>query len=416
MRSLYHLYFHIKRYGLNHKPLYVMSLVLFFWATFDGIVSFISPIVITQAGFTNTVMGIIIGTSSIAGALFDFFLSRFLQQSHFRRLYLGMFAICFIFPLILWQAKTIPMFLISMALWGLYYDFQRLGSFDFVGREVEKDQHVSSFGVLTVFKSLGYFVAPILVGFLTIELGNFLPFALSWVFLIFAFIFFLALLYLTKGTGEHMRLVTYRSVGTFLEVKLWKEIGKILLPVLFFTMLMSIYDAFFWTIGPIFSESFRGIHPFNGLFLAVYSLPPLLAGWFVGNITSRLGKKKTAFISFALGSLVLVAFSFFTSPIVILLVIFVSSALTAISWPAIHGAYADYIQESARFEKEIEGLADFATNIGYIFGPILAGLLSDKVGYAHSFSLMGISGLIITVIIARLTPKEIKVRIHSGIV
>jgi len=53
-----------------------------------------------------------------------------------------------------------------MGVWGLYYDLLNFGSFDFVSQAVEKGEYVLSSGVMSVFKSLGCFLAPILAGFI----------------------------------------------------------------------------------------------------------------------------------------------------------------------------------------------------------------------------------------------------------
>jgi cyanate permease len=187
MPSLNHLVVHFRQYGFKHKTLYTVSLMLFFWSIYDGIISFISPILITERGFSNTLMGLIIGSSSMAGAVFDFILSKFLQNSYYRRLYLLMFGICFVYPLVLWQAKTIYLYLIAMALWGFYYDLQGFGNFDFVGREMETEEHASSFGVIGVFRSLGYLIAPLLVGLVIGQTLDWRPFALAWLFLLLSF-------------------------------------------------------------------------------------------------------------------------------------------------------------------------------------------------------------------------------------
>ena len=66
---------------------------MLFWALFDGLVSFVTPILITEKLGSRTEMGLILGSSSIAGALCDIFLSKVLRNTHFRRMYLFMFMI-----------------------------------------------------------------------------------------------------------------------------------------------------------------------------------------------------------------------------------------------------------------------------------------------------------------------------------
>lgn len=412
----FRLYSQIRNLGLNNKLLYMVATMLFFWAMFDGILGYLVPLVITQAGFSDTVMGIIFGSSSIVGGVFDFLLSKFLNNTHFRRLYLAMLAICALYPLILWQAKGVWMFLLAMAMWGIYYDLQNFGDFDFVGRKADPDVHTAHFGVLTSFKSIGYLLAPLLAGLLigATNVGNNV-YIFSWIILGVACIFFVGVLFASrKKEKDEVEPKTIKPVNFIRELFLWKTIGKILLPALMLTIFLNIIDAFFWTIGPLVAESFASFHPFNGLFLVAYEIPPLIAGVIVGAITQKFGKKKTAFISLLVGSLLLAYLPLFHSFLGVTLLVFLSSCFIAFSWPSIDGAYADYISESMKYEKEIEGIEDFSTNFGYVVGPMLAGFLADKVGNTSSFAYLGFAGVIVSLLLLKFTPKSIKVKVSSS--
>src|SRR6185369_1846310 len=111
--------------GFKQKPLLMLCFMLFFWTMFDGVVSYITPLTLSQHAFSNTMVGVILGTSSIAGAAFDFFLCKFLSSTHFRRVYLFMFALCALYPLILFHANAVWLFIFAMAIWGFYYDLMR---------------------------------------------------------------------------------------------------------------------------------------------------------------------------------------------------------------------------------------------------------------------------------------------------
>lgn len=411
----FRLFANIKRLGLNNSLLYTVGMMLFFWAIFDGVLGYLVPLVITQAGFSDTVMGIIFGSSSIVGAVFDFILSKYLTNTHFRRIYLGLFAVCALYPLILLQAKGVWMFLLAMAMWGMYFDLENFGNFDFVGRKADTEIHASHFGMLISFKSVGYLLAPLIAGLLigTTKIGS-QPFVFAWIMLGIAAIFFVFVLLMgRKSDKSDVEPKTIKPVNLLREIFLWKTIGKILLPVLCLTIFLNIIDAFFWTIGPLTAESFASFHPLNGLFLVAYEIPPLLTGLLVGSIANAFGKKKTAFVALIIGSLVLIYMSLFSNFLVITGMVFLASCFIAISWPSINGAYADYISETMKYEKEIEGIEDFATNFGYIVGPMLAGFLADRVGNIQSFAFLGFAGVIVGLVLLKFTPKEIKVIVSN---
>jgi len=414
MHGLHTLIQHFKTYGLKHKQLYAASLMLFFFAIFDGIISFITPLVITQKGISESMMGLIIGTSSIAGILFDLILCRVLKDTRFRLIYFLMFIVCSVYPLILWGANTALLFIIAMVMWGLYYDLLGLASLDFIARSSAKEEYPSSFGVLRVFEDLGYLLAPLISGFLIYEIIDFRPFLAAWIFLSLAFIAFILVLALTRKTNNgYPKDNGSRPSSIFTEIYLWKKIGNFILPVLLVSLLINIVDAFFWTIGPLISENLSFLGDLGGLFMTVYILPPLFVGWFVGGVTAKLGKKKTAFYSLLLGSLILSTFFLFKSPVILLVIAFLFSFCSALALPAISAAYADYVSETPNVEKEINTLQDSFSNLGYVIGPIIAGVLSQNFGHNLTFTFLGIFGVLLSLILLLITPKHINIRIKK---
>jgi MFS family permease len=356
-------------------------------------------------------VGLIIGSSSITGALFDFAICRIFKNTDFRRVFLTMFAICLIYPLLLWQSKTLWLFLLAMAIWGIYYDLHGFGIFDFIGRHTEKKDHSSNFGIIQIFQSLGVILAPLIVGFVIVDAIDWRAFSLGWIFLIVSFTFFLTLLIFMRKHRPTDGNLAYppRRKNFFTELHLWKKLGKLLTPVLLLTFYLFFIDAFFWTLAPLYAEA-SSLGEFGGLFLTAYALPALIVGWFVGSLTKRFGKKRTAFVGLLLGSLILSSFSYLPNPILSIVIVFVASLFISMSMPAINAAYADYISEATQVEGEIEGLEDFAFNIGYVLGPISAGVLADTLGMKGAFSILGLLGVILAVILLVVTPKTITIK------
>lgn len=413
MRGLNQLVSHLKTYGFMHKQLYAVALMLFFFAIFDGIFSFITPLYITQKGISEGMMGIIIGSSSIAGLLFDLLLCRILKDTRYRFVYLLMFIICFLYPLILWQANIIAIFIIAMALWGLYYDLLALANYDFIARTSKKEEYSTNFSVLRIFLDLGYFLAPLITGFIIIELIDFTPFIMAWIFLILAFICYFVVLLLAKNhSSDKLKKNQVKISSMFKELALWRKIGNFILPILIVTFMLNVIDAIYWTIGPLLSESLTFLGDLGGLFMMAYMLPVLIVGWFVGRVTTKYGKKKTAFVSLLVGSIFLTLFYFFNTPWILILLSFFSSFFTSFTYPAIAAAYADYISESPEIEKEITTMTDSFCNLGYIIGPIIAGFSGQYLGHINTFALLGLLGIIMTIILIRVTPKEINIKIN----
>lgn len=302
------------------------------------------------------------------------------------------------------------MFVLAMAIWGLYFDLMNFGTLDFVGRKADESERADHFGRLSIFKELGYMLAPLVVG-LVIGESDIIgapPLILMCIFLGISVLFFVVVTSISKKEKqEYIEDEKLRIRNVFVEIYLWRTFGRALFPALVLFTLLNIFDSFFWTLGPLLAESYTNLHPFNGILLTVYTLPSLLVGWFVGNVTSKFGKRRTAYGAFFLSSVAIAFFSSMHNPYLILLDVFVASSFLGFSFPALNGAFSDYLVESANREREIEALGDFYTNIGYVVGPMVAGLLADKVGIAGSFSYLGIFCAVCGALLLVMAPRKI---------
>lgn len=393
----------------------IFALVILFWAIFDGAISYILPLLIREQGFSNSEIGLIIGFSSVAGALFDFFIYKIFKNTNFRRLILAMFIICFAYPLLLWQTKSIWLFLLAMSVWGVYYDLYGFGVFNFVAKYIKRKNTSSSFGVIQVFKSLGNIIGPLIVGFVIVGSVDWRSLAISWVALVIGFIFFIYLFFMIRGHGVISNLfkqpLIHRDI--FAQYRVWRKLGGLLRPVLAISFYYRVIDAFFWTLIPLYAVS-TNYQQLGGLLLAAYSVPALIAGWFVGALTNKYGKKRTAYSSLLVGSLILVLFFFIHNEIILVLSIFLASFFIKLTRPVTFSSFADYINDAPLVEIEIEGLEDFSANMGYIFGPILAGILADLFGIQSAFGVLGLVGAGLAVILLIYGPKHIIINNQSA--
>lgn len=398
---------------LKTKPFYTFSFMIFFWCVFDAIISYSAPLLMSGKGFSDGQLGLIIGFSSVAGAGFDILINRFMDGFPWKKFHLYMFIICAAAPIILWSANGILLFLLAMALWGLYYDFLNFGIFDFISKEGTKEDHSRQFGFIESFKALGYFLGPLIAGLSLNFISNSEPLILSYVFLSLAFIFFSFLIkdtFLAIPASAHKNSsISSGRIGFKKELLLWKKLGRKLYPVLTFLTLWFVVESSFWTIGPLFTKILSRQHAFGHLFMAAHTLPPLFVGFFVGTLCKNFGKKNTAFHSFLLAALFLIIYRFLGSPSLILINTLVLSSFFAVSLPSIRSAFADYISGAGMLETEIEALEDFSVNIGYIIGPVSAGLLASKFGFIGAFSIIGILGTIVVIILMFVTPRKISI-------
>ncbi len=362
-----------------------------------------------EVGFSKTTLGLLIGSSSIFGAIFDFLLCKYVDNAHFRKMYFFMLILGAIIPMMLIGAKTVWLFLIIMALWGLYYDLRNFGHWDFMARCEPAEERSSAFSLMAAIKGSGYVLAPLIAGFLIGEVVGNSPLIMAGIFFIIAIMGYMVLLGATKKTCDIKPPKIKRRSGFIHEIKVWNRLGHKILPVIGTTFLLGIIDAFFWSVGPIFAESLTTLQNFRGLFLTAYFLPVIFVVWFIKPVIGKFGKKKTSLYSALFSLLIFSTISIINNEFLIIFVVFIAATLLSLAWPANDGVYADFISESEAMEKEVKGLGDFSCNLGYVVGPVIAGILMDVVGNSASFTYLGIGGAIFAILLLLITPKSITV-------
>ena len=155
-------YLKLNKTFVNHKSSFILGLMMIFWTLYEGIISYITPILITDHGFSNTQMGLLYSTSSLFGVLFDFLFMIFVKNTHYRRIILIAFIICFAYPFVLWSASVISLFVLCMAIWGIYSDLMGFGISDFSGRIKNYVYNAKSLSIISTLKSVGYIIAPLI--------------------------------------------------------------------------------------------------------------------------------------------------------------------------------------------------------------------------------------------------------------
>lgn len=405
----------LKRSPISHRPVVLVGVMALFWTIFDATLSYLTPLFLEEKQFNELSIGLIIGFSSLTGAVFDFLVSKVFTNTSYRRVFLLMLAICAGYPIVLHQASTVSIFLVAMALWGIYYDLWGFGIFNFVSATSLKRNFTKDFGFVQIMRSLGSIIAPLVVGVLVINVYDWKIMVFSWANLFVACAAFAVLILIAprqkNGDIEEVPVVEKRSWNLLTwknEVLSWRKVGKVIAPALVVTLLYYMNEAFFWTIGPLYGEA-AGSMLFGGLFLAADTTPGLLVGWYVHRFTLIWGKKRVAFLALLCGGLILGTFGLITNPWAHIIIVLCSSLFLSMSIPAINGAFADYIVETPELEKEIEGLEDFSFNVAYVIGPVVAGGLAQWLTIPWTFTAMGVIEVIVAVILILTAPKHIRV-------
>ncbi len=388
----------------------LFGLSTFFIAIADSIMSYFVPIVITEVGFTNTEMGLLYASSSIFGAIFDFILSKTLKSTNYKRMYLYTILLGIVFPLLLFTNSIFWFYLMAMMIWGLYYNIWNFGYYDFVAREQKTGSHASSFGFLSMFNDLGYVIGPLIAAQFVLREGSLFPIVTPIFGFFLGMLFLIGIYLIQKKARKKNKLISDengRNVTFLKEAGLWLKIGRHMWPVLLLGTFLSITEAVYWTVTPLLEDVSTNLAHFGGIIMAASLAPSLFINWSVGVFTSKFGQKYTAYVSFLLSNLILLTVGFVSDPYIIIILIFLSSLFEALAFPAIAGAVADYLKESKSFDNEILSVKDFFGNVGYIIGPIFAGIMLDEIGSLMIFTYFAAIGLFVSLILIFFSPKSI---------
>ncbi|HVZ75790.1 MAG TPA: MFS transporter [Candidatus Paceibacterota bacterium] len=413
MRRLREVKHRLPRAGSRWR-LGVMSGMVFFFVIFDGIIMYLAPIVMQNAGVSLGTIGLLLGLSSVAGMCFDVILLRALENTGYRAIFSYMFLVALTVPYFLFAQNTVTFYLLAMAAWGLYYNLYFIGSLDFVRQSAGVHEHTSSFGVLKVFEGLGYLLAPFFGSLVLLTISAAYPMP-AWIFLplMIAFMLFM-LLALRRARPRVVEHKKRDALSTLVQIGIWRSIGRVIFPLLLLTLIINLVDAAVWTIGPLFSESLSipgGLT--GGAFMLAYTIPPLIVGWFVGSLVARRGAKRVGMGSLLIGSLLLIPIGVMSSAAALVGAIFLVSIFFSLIWPTINGAFEDTIAASPQYHEEIETIGDWFTNIGDTLGPMLGGYAAQIFGVQHSFAIMGICGVLVAIILLRATPPALVQKIVS---
>lgn len=394
----------------NHvKYIVNYGVLLFLISLGDAIMSYYSPVYIERSLSSGFLMGLIISTSSIAGVVTDFLLARSPRSQNFRVFFVFSIAIGLLFPLsLMFLPPVIPALILSMMVWGIYYELVQFSNFLFIKTYITKDRYPTAWGVLSSLKSAGYLAGPFIAAYL-IGRGAQTPFSGALIFYIAGFIgltlFFPIKLHRIEmqHTEATEPLYTFRQTLT-----IWKTLLKRIFPMYLFSFALVLVDATFWTVGTVFSEVLQESDAIGLFFLPAYMLPSLGFSILAGPAAKPFGKKRIAFICGIFTGIGLIFTGIAQSTPLILLCVLAASACTAIAHPEVASAFEDYVLRLRKTGTNLIGLESTSVGLAYIVGPVLAGGLSVLVGNQLTFAVIGGILTVISIILLITTPRKLK--------
>lgn len=384
-----------------------ISLILFFVLMGDAILSYWVPNLVQDTLKSPLAMGFIVSFSSLVRIGIDLVFPQALKGISVKKLlYLSSF-LGLIFAISLYESfyfAKISFFLFSMVVWGFFYELLGFAQQQFVADTIPLKERSGVWGIIRVFRDLAYFLGPLLAGWLILRGEVYLSFVA-----VFFIVISLIIIKFSGRTHERKTEIVLSEVNLIKEFSIWKILFKRVWPVVVLSILISVCDSVFWTTGAVWSNKLARESFWGGLFLPLYMLPTIFSGFVIAKLQIFSGKKKLAmklFAGFCFGLMLLwISDNIFWQLFVVLL----ASSILAFVYPLVDGVYTDIIARMGYQRKHMIGLSNSTRGVGFILGPILAGLTAGLYGEKLTFVLMGALCLLITLLLFIKTPKKLKV-------
>lgn len=385
--------------------------MMFFIYVADGIMSYVSPVLIETRMHNTFLMGIILSSSSVVGLCADMGISKFFVQKEYRFFLRWLIGLAVFFPLSFLLFPPEPMvFLLAMAIWGIYYEFIAFSQYNFINRAVTRQQHAGAWGFLDAFKAAGLLVAPLIASTLLDKNEDF-PLIAVIVALLIAAVFYVV--FFGDRTKERSVPVvsarTQQKRSLISEFKIWAVFMRKIWPVYLFFFTFMVMETSFWVLGPLLMEEIKDIHVFGAFVLSAYILPSFLMPLYVQKLGAVFGKKRTAFVTAIVGASLL-AFSafFFSHSWFFPFLVGLSSLFLSLDYPEIEAVFEDYIDRAQDYGNDLIGLHGTASSLGYIVGPSIAGGLALVLGTGKSMAVFAAVLAVVSLVLLLITPRKIK--------
>ncbi len=385
--------------------------MVFFFTLGDASMSFIAP-VIMEHKLGAAQMGIILSTSSMAGTIMDFTFAKLFGNKKPRFFVKIMLAFSVFFPISFILYQNIPSFILGMVVWGVYFEAMVFSNYHTIHQIIQPKNFVWAWGMLATVKNIAWVFGPIIASFLFDTNQNY-PLFFSLAMFSTAIFLFLFL----NGKSHKPALPEPKkqphSHGFLQEFKIWRACFKAFWPLLIMMALFQLIDSAFFSIGPVFAEDLQGLSHLGGLFIATYTVPSLIFGVLTGFFARPFGKKRAAFGAGVIAGIGLIMMSHVHTVELILGTTFFGSMGLALVYPELEAVFEDFVSRGKNTSNDIVGLTAIISSISYVIGPIVNGVVSEKIGTQAVFGIWGWIILVFSILAIFIVKRKIHLPQHE---
>jgi predicted MFS family arabinose efflux permease len=287
---------------------------------------------------------------------------------------------------------AMPVFLTVFAIYGLTEAMFALSlrKIGFDQSAPERQGQVQ--GLMASALGIGFTLGPLLGGFVGKWLG------VNALFLLYAVPEVLGLILVLLG-GAHRYGKTVRETST----TLWQEVLKLLRKPPFLASCLAIAQSFFYLVGvtrvafPFLAVNYRGVGlEVLGIIVSISRLTDTFGRFSGGLLADKIKPDRVILLGVALG----IPMFFFQVYGTGFLTLLIPLAVMTMGFGFTNvGATTFALQAAPNSAKGLSlGLSRASTSIGQMIGPLVCGVLIEKMGYEQGFQAMALSSLAVLVV------------------
>lgn len=393
-----------------YRAFLVFLISFFLIRTADNILTYVFPIVVESSVGSNTIMGLIMALSSVAGLVCDFVFPSLISRKNWKQIMFLAVAVALFFPLFTYLGEIflyIGFFIIATIVWGVYFELLIFSEQNYIlsggkGRNFSKD-----WSLIILLISFIEIIGPILATWLLVyKKSGYLIFTTA--LLLFASIILTASSQKLKPEKLKVESKNREVLELLREFKMWGVLYKKVWYVLAVSLTIHSVFAAYVVFGGLFGLSLMG-EKIGWVVMFLFAFPGLITYFLLTKIVVKRRKKFITHVLLITGGLMLMLLTFFNDSIVSTgMVILFSTLLFSVAEPINNAVFSDLAERLGDEKNHLFGMVNATGSIAFVVVPIVFGITSDRWGYYNSFASMGFVAFIVGIILLFTTPRKIR--------
>ncbi len=408
--------FVLDRFSTRRITLFLAPIFFIFVA--DATMSYTFPIIVERDLMSNTLLGLVMASSSVAGILCDITFPGLLRRRGWGFQFILGAALALLFPVAIHLSVFFaPAFfaVFGAVVWGIYYELLQFSEQGMVTEEEAPHEYARTWSIIYMVSLMTTIVGPVLGAALLLR-----PVIdhTATVLILQGMALILATVIVTKMksrsaidttcTGPRCKSAFSDMADIVNSARSWALLIGAVFPAILMGVMTKWVEATYWTLGGLFGQSVDG-SAFGWLVIIFYEVPLFLGAFLLAGRRIRAHKKRLSQIALIIGGALLTCTILAEhDPLLLYTIIGLSSFAFSFAYPLNDAIYSDIIDRLEVGKLQLIGLAKANSSIAYIAAPIVMGIMADYAGYYATFSTLGIMATLVGVLLLFVTPRKLR--------